>query len=142
MSKLLDLMKTAMSNGIKAPKLRLGNYKFSKAASKDVIWVTDQQPFGSNTFFGKIALDSGVFYPSPNTSKELVKEIVDLMYNAESAAKVYGRKTGMCCCCGRTLINKTSIRLMVGPICLAKYGFSPAELTDTEEPIEIRLEDV
>lgn len=37
------------------------------------------------------------------------------------AAIAYGRKTGTCSCCGRTLTNAESIELGIGPICRDKY---------------------
>lgn len=142
MSKLIDLMKTAISNGIKTPKLRLGNYKFSKAGSLDCIWVTDQKPYGSNNYYGLIEIDTGVFKPTAHLDKTIEKEIVDIMYEPAAAAKVFGQKTGTCCCCGRLLVNKTSVKLMIGPICLEKYGFSPTDLIDTEEEHVIDLKDI
>lgn len=143
MSKLVDLMKTAMSNGIKSPKLRLGSYKFSKAVAKQVIWVTDQRPYGENTYYGFIKIDEDAFYPARTTAKEIVQEIQSIIDNPGLAAKVYGQKTGTCCCCGRTLVNKESIRLMIGPICLEKYGFIPSELIDdAEDDGQIKLSDI
>ena len=35
-------------------------------------------------------------------------------------AKQYGKSTGVCVCCGRTLTNPDSIELGIGPICRSK----------------------
>lgn len=142
-NKLVELMKTAMSNGIKTPKLLLSSFKFSKAAAKPCIWVTDQRPYGSNTYYGRIELQAGDFFPSRDINPVLLADIKAVMENPGLAAKVYGQRTGTCCCCGRMLTNKESIRLMIGPICLEKYGFSPNELIDdAEDDGQIKLADI
>lgn len=46
--------------------------------------------------------------------------------NPEQAAMASGKVTGICCCCGRTLTNKLSIELGIGPICRGYY-FPPAD---------------
>lgn len=144
-NKLVNLIKTAMENGIDRPKLRLGKYKFSKAARPDILWVADQSPYGADDgqFYGKIDMTTGDFYPSYTCSLEDITEIGIVMENPGLAAKVYGQRTGTCCCCGRMLTNKESIRLMIGPICLEKYGFIPSELIDdAEDDGQIKLADI
>lgn len=37
-------------------------------------------------------------------------------------ARLYGRLTGVCCCCGRELTDPESIALGIGPICEANWG--------------------
>lgn len=36
-------------------------------------------------------------------------------------AAAYGKLTGVCCCCGRTLTNPDSIEAGIGPVCAAKF---------------------
>jgi hypothetical protein len=43
--------------------------------------------------------------------------ILNAIANPETTAMSYGKRTGVCCCCGRTLTNKLSIKLGIGPIC-------------------------
>jgi hypothetical protein len=37
-------------------------------------------------------------------------------------AVMYGRKTGRCSICGRTLTNKKSIKAGIGPVCAENFG--------------------
>lgn len=39
---------------------------------------------------------------------------------AEAAA--YGRRTGRCCVCGRTLTNETSVQAGIGPVCSRRFA--------------------
>lgn len=36
-------------------------------------------------------------------------------------AKAYGKDTGVCCCCGKTLTNPESIEAGIGPVCASKF---------------------
>lgn len=38
-----------------------------------------------------------------------------------AAAIAFGRETGTCCCCGRTLTNPESIEAGIGPICATRF---------------------
>lgn len=131
--KLQQLFKTAMENKIAKPTFRLGEFKFSKAAKGPLIYVTDHGPYGNNRYFGKMMLDTGEFFPVYSTTKEELAAILAVAENPAAGAKAYGRKTGTCCICGRALINKDSVRLMIGPICLEKVGFSFQDLIDDQE---------
>lgn len=52
----------------------------------------------------------------------LVTFIDSLQHNLVEMVAEYGKKTGQCSCCGRTLTNQASIDLGIGPICMEKYG--------------------
>ncbi len=129
-AKLWKLIDTARANKIAKPSLRLGNYLFKAAARPDTIYVTDQAAYEDRRYFGNIS--RGAFTPI-SCNKDEILEILALAGDPGTAAKAFGRKTGMCCVCGRALINKESVRLMIGPICLEKYGFSPMELIDAAD---------
>ena len=42
----------------------------------------------------------------------------------DAACRLYGQRTGVCACCGRTLTNAESIALGIGPVCRAKWGLA------------------
>ncbi len=69
---------------------------------------------------------------------EAQKMIVqDAIVNPEGTAMANGKKTGTCCCCGRTLTNKLSIELGIGPICRGYWfpdSIEPIEATTVREP--------
>lgn len=46
---------------------------------------------------------------------------VENMISLEAAAQ-YGRKTGICCICGRYLTDASSVRKGIGPVCESKYS--------------------
>ena len=40
-----------------------------------------------------------------------------------AAARVSGKDTGVCCCCGAELTDPVSIAAGIGPICAGNWGF-------------------
>ena len=76
-------------------------------------------------------------FPSEITSTQ--KQLVlDAIHDPESTAMSNGKVTGTCCCCGRTLTNKLSIELGIGPICRGFWfpGHTSEANTIVEAPIE------
>jgi len=55
--------------------------------------------------------------------------VAEAIIDPEETAMSYGKVTGTCCCCGRTLTNKLSIELGIGPICRGGW-FPEPELKD------------
>lgn len=76
-------------------------------------------------YAGKI--QDAVYKPSKEISKYGITEVLQLLNSVENdpraAAITYGRKFGICSCCGRTLTNPVSIEAGIGPICAARWGF-------------------
>lgn len=111
---------SAMSKGIKRPKMNLAEFKFSLAASHGnnpgAIYVKRGEDY-----LGKIT--SGKFIRAFGVAEEVENEVVQLCADPKSAAIAYGRKYGSCSICARELTNKQSIELGIGPICAEKYGW-------------------
>ena len=111
---------TAMSKGIKRPKMRLAGFKFSLAAAHSAnagaIYVKQGE-----VYLGKIA--NGKLIKSRDCSDDAEQEIVTVCSDPKNAAIAYGRRTGSCAICARELTNKQSIELGIGPICAEKYGW-------------------
>jgi hypothetical protein len=111
---------TAKSNGIKRPKLRLADFKFSTAPDTGLnagaIYVNSGE-----TYLGKVV--NGTFKKAYACTTVQEQEILRVAMDAAAESKAYGLRTGSCSCCGRTLTDGRSIDLGIGPICAEKYGF-------------------
>lgn len=57
-------------------------------------------------------------------TEKQVALVMAAIKDPESTAMSSGKETGTCCCCGRTLTNKLSIELGIGPICRG-FWFPP-----------------
>jgi hypothetical protein len=112
-------LRTALSNGLKNPKLRLDTFTFSlaKAHSKNAgaIYVTED-----GEYLGKIV--DGKFVRVWACKPETETRVVCAASNPAAAAEAYGRRTGSCSCCGRELTAADSIARAIGPICASKFG--------------------
>ncbi len=125
-SKMIDVSRikiafeAARANGIKRPKLRLGDFQFSRApdAGRNAgsIYVKEGEQY-----LGKII--DGQFYAVRECGSEREAQVIEVASDPSKAAKAYGLRTGECSCCGRTLTNGVSIELGIGPICAEKYGW-------------------
>lgn len=118
-----DRFEYAKNKGVARPMLRLGVYKFKPASpngnNAGAIWVTEAESDGR--YLGKIK--DGKFFASRDCDAETEAAVLEVAANPAEAAKAYGRRTGNCCVCGRTLTVDESIDRMIGPICAARYGF-------------------
>jgi len=122
--KLMNAFNAAIKNGFKfgkgQPKLRFKDFKASLApasgANPGAIYINDND----GTYLGKIV--NGEFIKRPECTEVMLSSITKTMENPLVEAIKYGRATGKCSCCGRTLTNGESIRLGIGPICESKFG--------------------
>lgn len=85
------------------------------------IMISDGGAFGSALFFGRIQED-GQFVATPKATdsvKNLVQEFAD---NPEDVAGKYGRLTGGCCFCSKSLDDQRSLTVGYGPVCAKNFG--------------------
>lgn len=112
--------RSARSNGIKRPRLRLADFTFSLAPAHGKnagsIYVKRQ-----DQYLGKVT--ASVFMPTGNVDADTKAAIISVASDPHNAAKAFGKRTGSCSCCGRELTNKESIDLGIGPICREKFGW-------------------
>lgn len=113
---------SAQANGIKRPRMMLDGIKFSLAPAHGrnagalyVVRKSDDQ------YLGKIM--GGRFLKVRECTAEQEAEIVRIASNPHAEAVAYGKRTGVCCICGRELTNHASIYAGIGPICADKYGW-------------------
>jgi hypothetical protein len=72
---------------------------------------------------GKIAKDAEfVCYEKGQRGAALLSFIESVNSNLTGAVVEYGRATGKCGCCGRTLTRQDSIDRGIGPICAENFG--------------------
>ena len=110
----------AMEKGIKRPKLRLADFKFSPAPATGnnagAIYVKS-----GDTYLGKIA--GGKLFKSRECDDQTASSILVAAADPEAAAVAYGRRFGQCAICARELTNGESIDRGIGPICAEKFGW-------------------
>lgn len=111
---------SAKSKGIKRPALRLAEFTFKPAGENSknagAIYVT-----AGNDYLGKVV--GGKFLRVRECTEATEAQILEVAANPEAAAVAYGKRTGYCSCCGRTLTNGESIDRGIGPICADKFGW-------------------
>lgn len=90
----------------------------------------------SGDYIGKIK--DHKFYGNRDAKPEQVTALHTIAANPVEAAKAYGKLTGSCSCCGRTLTDPTSIELGIGPVCI-EHWFGPVEGGPTKEAVKAQL---
>ncbi len=72
-------------------------------------------------WYGRINRD-GQFEPSQHSTPEVEEALKAFAADPAAYAGEYGRVTGNCCFCARTLTDERSVEVGYGPICSAKWG--------------------
>lgn len=118
------------TEALKNPKVRFAtddgvgivlNLAGAQSKAPGTIHVTGVGSFESRAYFGKIDLQ-GAFTPGRAATPQVVAALRALDANPAEAAAAYGRKTGVCSCCGRELTDPVSVERGIGPICIEKFG--------------------
>ncbi len=110
------------ANGLKRPVLRFAGFTVSEAGATSknagALYLKD-----GGTYLGKIA--GGKLFASYDGKQRtgLVEAIESAMVDPVASAKAFGRETGRCSCCGRTLTDPVSVANGIGPICEANAGW-------------------
>lgn len=119
-TRIEDAFASAKSRGLKYPALNLDTFKFKPASAHSknagAIYVTE-----SEQYLGRIS--GGKFICTRECGDERQARILAAAADPETAAVAYGKRFGVCPCCGRTLTNGVSIDRGIGPICAEKYGW-------------------
>jgi len=122
-TRIEKLFSDATQSGLKRPKLRLDGIVLSLAASTSLnagaIYVKGGGNYES-PYYGKI--QNGSFVSRLDAPSDLGQKLSELSVDPMGAVVSFGRLTGACACCGRTLTDPTSIERGVGPICAQKWG--------------------
>jgi hypothetical protein len=78
------------------------------------IFVSDAAEYGNRRKYGSQR-------PGGSYRGLIEKELAQIAADPKAAAIAYGRLTGKCCVCGRTLEDAESIARGIGPICAQKF---------------------
>ena len=102
----------------KRPCFRLNGLRITMAseasANPGALYIKDD----NWDYIGKVTNDGFIKIRHPNKiTTEQKMLVMSAIRNPEGVAMSNGKETGICCCCGRTLTNKLSIELGIGPIC-------------------------
>lgn len=112
--------RTAQENGLKWPKIKLGEIKISPAGANSknagALYVK-----AGEQYLGKVM--GGKFLSVRECTAEQSQVVVDLINDPAGYAEAYGKRTGVCCICSRELTAGESIDRGIGPICASKFGF-------------------
>lgn len=104
---------------LKKPTLRVAELTISHAkpgsANAGALYVRGAD------YLGKIM--NGKFIGSRECTPELEAKVLEVAADPLGAAVAYGRLTGRCACCGRTLSDPESVARGIGPICADKFGW-------------------
>jgi hypothetical protein len=118
--RLLEAFQTALANGLKFPKLRLGGLVITKAkdssSNPGALYVK-----ADGEYVGKVV--SGRFMCTRECPSDVQGTVVSVINDPAAAAKASGLATGSCSCCGRELTDPESVAAGIGPVCANKWGF-------------------
>lgn len=103
------------------PRLRVAGFTISHApatgSNPGALYVKDE----NRTYMGKIV--GGKFLRSRECDQAKEQAVLAVAADPKGAAIAYGRLTGSCAICARTLENAESIERGIGPICAEKFGW-------------------
>lgn len=109
---------SAAKSGLKKPAYRAEGFTLKPAKlHPGTIYVTRTD----GTYLGKVVGND--FKATRDVVPEDTETLLKIAANPSQVAKDYGKRTGNCCLCGRTLTNKFSIESGIGPICESSWGF-------------------
>jgi hypothetical protein len=130
---VIALFATARAH-LKHPRIRLQTEAGQKVAlavagenarRPGTVNVTDGRPFGEGTWFGRVTPE-GAWEVSSKvdaaTATSVSALLTALASNPAGTAAHYGRLTGNCCFCNRTLTDERSTDVGYGPICADRFG--------------------
>lgn len=124
-SNLEAAIEYARGKGVPQPIIRVAGFSFmpadpqrAKPENAKAIFVNTAERNGK--YLGKVL--HGRFMPYGITG-DVHAKILRAIEDPYTAAVEYGRLTGRCSICNRTLSNEESVKLGIGPVCRAKFGW-------------------
>lgn len=110
----------AASNGLKKPALRFEGFTVTMAgaSSKNAggLYLKDGGVYLGKIVDGKLTAS----WEAKNVAG-LLDRIAAAMVDPVEAARAYGKRSGRCSCCGRTLTDPVSVANGIGPICESNF---------------------
>lgn len=119
MTGIETLFATARSNGLKRLAFVAADLRITPAAEKSRnaggFYVKN-----GDAYQGKIV--GGKFIASGECADDTLAILSEIAADPAGQARLYGKRTGICCCCGRELTDPESIAAGIGPVCATKWG--------------------
>lgn len=117
----------AKRKGLRHPKMYLlgGETKlvFSRAPDNGknagAVYVKANGGEDAGTYLGKV--QHGKFFSSRECTPSLAQAVEAACADPENAAIAYGKKFGVCSCCGRDLTDPDSVARGIGPVCANNF---------------------
>lgn len=117
--RIREMFAKAKASGLKRPAFVAGGLRLTLASeysrSPGAIYIVQDGQYA-----GKIV--GNKFLATRYATAETRQRIELLSGNPQEAARAFGKETGTCCCCGRTLSDPVSVEAGIGPICANKWG--------------------
>lgn len=117
---LMASLKKAEANGLKKPALRFEGFTVTMAgaASKNAggLYLKNEGVYLGKIVDGKLTSS----WEAKNVAG-LLDRIAEAMVDPVAAAIAYGKRSGRCSCCGRTLTDPVSVERGIGPICESNF---------------------
>ncbi len=85
------------------------------------VHVSDGGDYGSNVYYGRIA-PTGEFFGRETMPDSVRTLLGEFAADPVPVAIAYGRLTGACCFCQKTLTDARSVTVGYGPVCADNYG--------------------
>lgn len=121
LSSIKRMFDNAAASGLKRLAYRANGLIISPAASSGrnpgALYVKTEK---SGDYQGKVF--ENTFHPTFSCTDATKEALNEIAKNPGEAARLYGRNTGRCACCGKELTNAVSIEMGIGPICAGKWG--------------------
>jgi hypothetical protein len=73
-----------------------------------------------DAYQGKIV--GGRFIASGEADATTLPRLAEIAADPAGMARLYGKRTGICCCCGKELTDADSIAAGIGPVCAKRWG--------------------
>lgn len=113
----------AIANGLKRASYRAEGIVLSPAPASGSNGGYTYVKTDGGEYMGKISPEGKIslVYDFRSQEKAVVEKLTAVLADPLKAAIDYGRKTGICCCCGRPLSDPASVAAGIGPVCADKW---------------------
>lgn len=113
----------AIANGLKRASYRAEGFVMSPAPATGSNAGFTYVKTDGGEYMGKISPEGKIslIYDFRSQEKAIAEKLTAVLADPLRAAIDYGRKTGICCCCGRPLSDPASVSAGIGPVCASKW---------------------
>ena len=123
-----DSLNAALDNRLQKPKIHINGLTIypsnRNSTNPDYLYIKYEGNYVGK-YKDKVFHPSGQCLPHETQQAKNAIEGIGGMSKEEflQLAIEEGKRTGICCCCGRKLTNPASVEAGIGPICVQRYGF-------------------